>query len=46
VVEWIRRYAPQAKSPARQTGWADATNVSLGALLGAIAVIATTRRRR
>lgn len=40
VVEWIRRYMPQADPPIAQIGWADWADVALGALLAAVVIIA------
>lgn len=46
VVEWIRRYSPQAPSPTNHTIWANWSDIVLGALLGGVVAFALFWRPR
>jgi hypothetical protein len=40
VVDWIRRYNPEAQAPTNRTGWPNPVDVVLGAVFAAVAVAA------
>ncbi|HTU94141.1 MAG TPA: hypothetical protein VMF69_28945 [Gemmataceae bacterium] len=46
VVEWIRRYSPQTDAPTSRAGWANWSDIALGALFGFAVVTALLWRPR